>query len=145
MTNDKMPPASAGGIPVGEDLIPDDERMSAAEFRTITEFLGLSQVDIPAILGVNERTMRHWLSGRNLIPDRVRIRIEEIEAFTARAVGDVVDACMDIPDPTVLVYRTDEDMWAARPEFRPYPARWWRHVVAQAAIEVPALMIDYPS
>lgn len=118
---------------------PDDERMSAAEFRTITEFLGLSQVDTPAILGVNERTMRHWLSGRNLIPDRMRIRIEKIEAFTARAVSDVVDACMDIPDPTVLVYRTDEDMWAARLEFRPYPARWWRHVVARAAIEVPCL------
>lgn len=143
--NAKMPPASAGGIPTEDDLIPADERMAAAEFRTITEWLGLSQQDLALILDVYERTIRRWIAGRNLIPDRVRIRIEEIEAFTARAVSDVVDACMDIPDPTVLVYRTDEDMWAARPEFRPYPARWWRHVVARAAIEVPALMIDYRS
>ena len=143
--NAKMPPASAGGIPTEDDLIPADERMTAAEFRTITEWLGLSQQDLALILDVYERTIRRWIAGQNRVPGGIRERIEEIEAFTAQSVGDVVDACMDAPDPTVIVYRTDEEMWQARPAFRPYPARWWRHVVARAAIEVPALMIDYPS
>lgn len=48
---------------------------------------------------------------------------------------------MDLPDPVVLVYRRDEDMHAARPDIAHLPARWWRHVVARTAQEVPGLVI----
>ena len=46
-------------------------------------------------------------------------------------------------DPAVLAYRTDEEMWAARPEIMPYPAGWWRMVIARAVSEVPGVVIDY--
>ena len=43
--------------------------------------------------------------------------------------------------PAVVVYRTDAELWAARPDTRHLTARWWRHVVARAATEVPGVAI----
>ena len=55
----------------------------------------------------------------------------------------MVDALKDMRDPGVLIYRTDADMWAERPEIKPYPARWWRMVVARASVEIPGVEIAY--
>lgn len=123
---------AAGRRPMPEHEVPEDERMSAAEFRVATEWLGLRQRDVAAILEVNERTVRSWLSGRDLVPDGVRIRMEEIREYTDSVVGEVAAAVGDARDPVLVVYRTDDDLWAERPEFAPYPAGWWRMVVARA-------------
>lgn len=134
---------AAGQEPVPEDQVPEDERMSAAEFRVITEWLGLRQRDAAAILDVNERTVRSWLSGREKVPDGVRRQVERIEGFTAGAVGEVAATVRDARDPVVVVYRTDDDLWSARPEFAPYPASWWRMVVARAVHGFDGVAIVY--
>ena len=126
------------------DTLPEDERMTPAELRVITEWLGLRQRDVAGVLGVDERTVRNWLAGRYLIPDGVRLEIEQIEDTTARAVGEVVDALKDASDVGVIVYRTDEDMWADRPDSAPLSASWWRMVVARAMHEVPGVAVEYP-
>lgn len=122
-------------------------RMDGGELQTIREFLGLT---IDALAGmlrnrdgapVNPRTVRAWESGRDLIPESVREQVEAIEAMTAQAVGELVDALRDARDPAVVVYRRDEDMHAERPDMAHLPARWWRHVVARAAHEVPGVEI----
>lgn len=41
----------------------------------------------------------------------------------------------------MLRVRRDEDMHASRPDTAHLPARWWRHVVARAAHEVPGVEI----
>lgn len=41
----------------------------------------------------------------------------------------------------MVVYRTDADLHAARPGTEHLTARWWRHVVARAAHEVPGVVI----
>jgi hypothetical protein len=46
-------------------------------------------------------------------------------------------------EPVVIVYREDDHLWSARPEVRPYPARWWRHVAMRAADDVPGTAINY--
>ena len=69
--------------------------------------------------------------------------VERIKAATADAVGRVLAAIMDEPDPTVVVYRTDEEMWAERPDSEPMPARWWRMVAARAPMRAPGLTITY--
>ena len=120
-----------------------DAPMTAAELLTVSEWLGLTQRDLAAILGVNERTLRGYVSGRYPIPDWLPGEVERIEAFTAAAVGQVVAALGDMRDPAVVVYRRDEELWGERPEFAPYPARWWRMVVARAASEVPGVVIEY--
>ena len=125
------------------DTLPEDERMTPAELRVITEWLGLRQRDVAGMLGVDERTVRNWLAGRYLIPDGVRLEIEQIEDTTARAVGEVVDALKDASDVGVIVYRTDEDMWADRPDSAPLSASWWRMVAARAMHEVPGVEVTY--
>lgn len=120
-----------------------DDPMTPAELRVVTEWLGLRQSDVATLLDVTERTVRHWLAGRYSIPDGVRLTIEQWEASTAQAVDDVVAALNDARDVSVAIYRTDEELWAARADTKPWPAGWWRMVVARAAHEVPGVAIAY--
>lgn len=119
----------------------DDERMDPGELQAVREYLGLTQDGLADMLAVRKDTLRRWESGRDPIPHRVREEVEQIEAYTAAAVGEVVDALRDARDPAVVVYRTDEQMHAARPGTGHLPARWWRHVVMRAATEVPGVEI----
>ncbi|GAB2457413.1 DUF1870 family protein [Xylanimonas ulmi] len=118
-----------------------DDRMTGGELQTVREYLGLTTESLAAILDVRHDTVRRWESGRDPIPLRVRQEVEQVEADTATAVGEVVTALQDARDPAVVVYRTDADMHAARPDLAHLPARWWRHVVARAAHEIPGVAI----
>jgi transcriptional regulator with XRE-family HTH domain len=122
--------------------MPEDERMTAAEFRVIREYLGLTGDWLARHLGVNPRTVRSWEQGRDPIPDGVRIEVERLEQQTAEFVGTVVAGLADEIDPLVGVFRSDEEYHAHHPE-QPWPASWHRAVVARVAHEVPALRIDY--
>jgi Helix-turn-helix domain len=124
--------------------MPDDERMSPAELRVVREWLGMSPEWLGAHLKVSPRTIRHWEAGRYAIPDGVRLEIEDLEARTGAFVGGVIEQLMDIPDPVIVTYRTDEEYHAANPEV-PFPASWHRAVVARIAQEVQALGIVYAS
>src|SRR5690606_15736813 len=75
------------------------------------------------------------------IPERIRDEVEQIEAMTAQAVTELVNALRYTRDTVVAVYRRDEDMHADRPDTAHLPARWWRHVVVRAAHEVPGVKI----
>lgn len=117
------------------------DRMTSGEFQTIREYLGLTTKSIAGMLGTRDDTIRRWESGRDLIPERVREEVEAIEAETAEAVTALIAALNDARDPVVAVYRTDAEMHAARPGTTHLTARWWRHVVARAAHEVPGVEI----
>lgn len=117
------------------------DRMTSGELQTVREFLGLTTDALAGILGVRHDTVRQWEAGRTRVPERVREEVEQIEASTAAAVGELVAALHDASDPAVVVYRTDADLHAARPELEHLTARWWRHVVARAIHEVPGVAI----
>lgn len=117
------------------------ERMPRGELQTVREYLGLTTEALAGLLGVLHSTVRHWEAGSKPVPYGVRAEVEQIEAVTAAAVGELVEALGRMPDPAVVVYRTDADMHAARPDMAHLTARWWRHVVARAAHEVPGLVI----
>jgi hypothetical protein len=116
--------------------------MTAAEFRVIREYLGLSGDWLGAHLGVNGRTIRAWEAGKYPIPDGVRQEIEDLEARTAEFIAGVIGKLLDMPEPGVITYRTDAEYHAAHPEI-PFPASWHRAVVARIAQEVPGLSIAY--
>lgn len=124
--------------------MPEDERMTDAEFRVVREYLGLTGDWLAGHLGVSPRTVRHWEQGKYPIPDGVRLAMEDLEARTGQFVEGVVGKLMDIPDPGVLVYRTDAEYQAANPGIE-FPASWNRAVVARVAQEVPGLRIGYPA
>lgn len=116
-------------------------RMDPGELRTVREYLGLTLDALAGILAVRLDTLRRWESGRERIPYRVREEVEKVEADTAAAVGELVAALQDAADPAVLVYPSDEAMHLARLGTEHLTARWWRHVVARAAGEVPGVVI----
>ncbi|MFF8610867.1 helix-turn-helix domain-containing protein [Streptomyces sp. NPDC015346] len=122
--------------------MPEDERMTDAEFRVVREYLGLTGDWLAEHLGVSGRTVRHWEQGKYAIPDGVRLEMEDLERRTAEFVAGVVAQLLDIPSPGVLTYRTDEDYHAAHPDV-PFPASWHRAVIARIAQEVPSLAIAY--
>jgi hypothetical protein len=123
--------------------IPEDERMTDAEFRVVREYLGLTGDWLAGRLNVSDRTVRHWEQGKYPIPDGVRLAMEQLEAQTGEFIGGCVEKLMDIPDPGVLVYRNDTEYHAANPDID-FPASWHRAVVARIALEVPGLRIAYP-
>lgn len=122
--------------------MPEDERMTPAEFKVVREFLGLSGKWLADHLGVALRTVWHWEQGRYPIPDGVRTELESLERQTGDYIGRVVDRLMDVPDPVVVVYRSDAEYRAADPG-SPFPASWHRMVIARVALEVPALSIVF--
>ncbi|MET8113763.1 DUF1870 family protein [Streptomyces prasinus] len=122
--------------------MPDDERMTPAELRVVREFLGLTPEWLADHLHVSGRTVRHWEQGKYAIPDGVRLEIEDLERRTGEFVSGVIDALMDLPDPTVVTYRDDVEYKAARPDAE-FPASWHRAVVARVAQEVPGLSIAF--
>lgn len=124
--------------------MPDDERMTDAEFRVVREYLGLTGEWLAGHLGVSSRTVRHWEQGRYPIPDGVRLTIEQLEADTASFVAGIVASLNSHshPDVTVVTYRNDEEYREAHPEV-PFPASWHRALIARVAQEVPALAISY--
>lgn len=123
--------------------MPEDERMTSAEFRVIREFLGLTGDWLAGHLDVNPRTVRAWEQGKYPIPDGVRLEMEDLERRTGAFVAGCVKQIMDMPEPGVVTYRSDEEYHAAHPEV-PFPASWHRAVVARIAQEVPGLVIVYP-
>ncbi|GAA2640054.1 DUF1870 family protein [Streptomyces axinellae] len=122
--------------------MPEDERMTDAEFRMVREFLGLTGDWLAAHLGVNPRTLRNWEQGRSPVPDGVRLEMEDLERRTGEFIGGAVEKLMDLPDPGLVTYRDDAEYHAAHPEV-PFPASWHRAVCARIALEVPALSIAY--
>lgn len=120
--------------------------MDGGELQMVREYLGLTVESLAGMLRVNPRSIRSWEAGRDPIPERLRLEVEAIEEWTAGAVGELVDALRDTADDvSVVVYRRDEDMHAARPDTAHLPARWWRHVVARACEEVPGVTITSSS
>jgi len=122
--------------------MPEDERMTDAEFKVVREHLGLTGDWLAQHLNVNPRTVRAWEQGKYPIPDGVRLELEDLERRTGEFVSGLVEKIMDVPEPTVGTYRSDEEYHAAHPDI-PFPASWHRAVVARIAQEVPGLSIIY--
>lgn len=122
--------------------MPDDERMTDAEFRVVREFLGLTGDWLAGHLGVSGRTVRHWEQGKYPIPDGVRLELEDLERRSGEFVGGCVEQLLDMPEPGLVTYRTDAEYHAAHPDI-PFPASWHRAVCARIALEVPGLPIRY--
>lgn len=117
--------------------MPEDERMTDAEFKVVREFLGLTGDWLAAHLGVSPRTVRHWEQGRYPIPDGVRLAVEGLESAAAQQVDVGVETLSDAPDVVLAIPRTD------CPAECPWPPSWHRAIAARIAQEIPGLSITY--
>lgn len=121
------------------------EAMTPGEFRATIDYLGLTQDEAATFPGIDvgARTVRHWVAGKYAIPGGVRDVLDDALDATDDAVAQLTADLSESGDRVVVVWRRDEDMWAARPEFAAWPARWWRHVVMRAAAEVGGVRIEF--
>lgn len=119
------------------------DRMSGAELSVYLTGLGLTQKALGAYLEVRADTVRDWVNEKEPVPYRVGDAVQALEGFTASAVGQVVQGMQSAADVGVITYRTDADMWAERPAFKPLPASWWEMVCYRAGVEVPGLEVAY--
>jgi DNA-binding transcriptional regulator YiaG len=132
--------AARPGLHTDPPGMPDDERMTDAEFRVVREYLGLTEEWLATLLGVSSRTVHHWQEGKFAIPDGVRLAVEHLQDQTGVFVGGGI--LRAIEQPSVLTYRTDAEYHAAHPE-QSWPASWHRAAVGQIAEGVPSVTIAY--
>lgn len=124
--------------------LPEDERMTPAEFRVVREYLGLTSDWLAEHLRVTPRTVRYWEQGKYPIPDGVRLAIESLERETTEFVDAIVENLLasNDADLAVITYRDDAEYRAVHPHLK-WPARWHRAVVARVIQKVPNLAIVY--
>lgn len=103
--------------------------MTPAEMKTIRESLGLSAQWVADQAGVMLRTVQYWEAGRMSVPADVAKMLVEIDQRLENAVAQAVTEMSELSekngppgDIELVRYRTDEDLWSAKPDMRPLPA-----------------------
>lgn len=111
-----------------------------ADLRVRREALGLTQGWLAAQVGVQDRAVRRWEAGDRAIPGDVRDLLDEgerradaiLDAISEELLRVEVDLDEEPEGLDVVVYDSDEDLWAVHPLFAPWPASWHRAVCARA-------------
>lgn len=103
--------------------------MTAAEYRTLREALGLSPPQVSAITGYALRTAQMWDEEKRKIPEKVEKLLLEIEEAVCAAVSGTVQAVKETaeekgtPETVWMVrYRTDADLHRYRQDMLGLPA-----------------------
>ena len=123
-----------------------------ADLRVRREALGLSRAWLANRLGVAEQSVSRWESGARAIPDDVWEVLTEGEGRTEAVLDAIAEGLLTAPtwleEPApvdVVVYPTDERLWAAHPGFEPWPASWHRMICARIRDLTDApVAFDYP-
>ena len=72
--------------------------MSPLEFRQYLHGLGLNHQNVSALVGVQDRTVRRWASGRIDIPEDVSSLLLELDASVTKAVSERLQNIDPRPD-----------------------------------------------
>jgi len=123
---------------------PQNDRMSAAEFRVAREYLGLTGDWLASDLAVNPRTVRAWEQGKYPVPDGVAAQVRGMLAETATLVAEVKASLRDNPEPRMTTYASDEDYRRHNPDGA-WSAGWHRAATARVAEQIPGLRIEFPA
>ncbi|MDQ0363379.1 Aca2/YdiL-like domain-containing protein [Catenuloplanes indicus] len=116
--------------------------MTGAALHIHRRGLGLTGDQLAAIVAVTGRTIRAWEAGRDPIPAGAATEIERLRERTREAITALtVDLADHDGDPTIAVYRGDDEFWAAHPDAKPLPAAWHQMVAARVAEHVPTARI----
>ena len=129
--NDEKAPAEAGAL-----------LMSGAELRCLREWLGLTTRWLADHLGVAERSIHRWEGGVREVPEGVAAEVLRLSEITYDVLNGLVEKLLDVPDPGLYTYRSDEDYREHHPEVD-WPASWHRALCSRLADEVPGLRIVY--
>ncbi|BCE03669.1 DUF1870 family protein [Marinicellulosiphila megalodicopiae] len=104
-------------------LTRENQKMHAAEFKTLREALGLSISTLVKVIDVDERTIRKWEAGKKKLPQGVVDSLIEIDALVNKKVTQAYQGFKQSAQTTVVLYRfiEEEDLHAHHPEFESLP------------------------
>lgn len=118
--------------------------MNGATLKTIREALGLSVPWFANFCSVQERTVRHWESGRNTVPIKVGAAILTLEKASLELSDDIVNQVRAItatrgkPEGSVPIvrYADDQDLAHYQPNMKGLPATFHAAAIARARWEL---------
>lgn len=100
--------------------------ITAAEFKTTRESLGLTLRWVSEQIGVKIRTVQYWETGAWCIPSNAEALLMEIRAKFYKTVDTLVESVRNVPreaeEQIYLVrYLNNEDLWRYEPSLKPMP------------------------
>ena len=126
--------------------------LTAAEFKTLREHLGIPGEWLARRFGVSDRSVRHWDSGKYPVPERISRWLRWLAEETEATVSWIAERLENSPERLLVTYRNDEELDACAAD-DPYrglypdddlPAAWHRRMAARVAERVPGLRLIYP-
>src|SRR5690606_10777388 len=127
--------------------------LTAAEFKTLREHLGIPGEWLARRFGVSDRSVRHWDSGKYPVPERISRWLRWLAEATEATVAGIAEHLETSPESERLLvtYRNDEELDAGAAAGRhrglypdDLPAAWQRVMAARVAERVPGLRLIYP-
>jgi transcriptional regulator with XRE-family HTH domain len=118
-------------------------RMTAAEFKTIRESLGVSIQWLAKEVGVKPRSVMAWESGQTEITASAAHMLERLELAVEIQVDDAVTELLENPDTpeeiTLIRYRNDTEFWQSIPGSKPFTATMHAAMLARARRDLKSL------
>lgn len=122
--------------------------MTAAEFQTTREALGLTGDWLAGHLGVSPRSVRHWEQGKYAIPAGVCDEMHMLEGAARRRfeelAGEADEAIGRRESVRLTVYRSTEEYHAAEPGAT-MPASWHRAIAYRVRERMITVGLVYPN
>ncbi len=97
--------------------------MSAAEFKTLREAVGLSISTLVKVIDVDERSIRKWESGKKKVPQDVFEKVVAIDQLITDTANVEIEKFKAAPTDSVVLFRfiDEDDLHAQHPEFEGLP------------------------
>ncbi len=97
--------------------------MSAAEFKTLREAVGLSISTLVKVIDVDERSIRKWESGKKKVPQDVFEKVVAIDKLITDTANNEIAQFKTAPKDAVILYRfiDEDDLHEQHPEFESLP------------------------
>lgn len=118
--------------------------MKAARVRMLRQWLGMEDRMLAPLLGVNELSVRNYQRERTVMPDRVVVKLEALVARSDDLVEEILDSLEGVEQPRVLIFRSNEELWAAHPRMQPMPVGWHRMIISRVVDAMPEVEVDFP-
>lgn len=118
--------------------------MNGARVRLLRQWLGLEERTLAPLLGVAEPRVRDYEHERRTIHPAVAQRLEALVQRADDEVDAVLASLEGQDEPRVVIYRSNAELWAARPRLRPMPVGWHRMVISRVVDAMPDVEVAYP-
>jgi hypothetical protein len=118
-----------------------DRTMTAAEWITLREYLGLPGPWMIEALHVVDRTLRRWEAAESPVPEDAAGLLWALEDRAAAFCDRLVTALQALDRPGLVLYRGNDTYTSLLPGA--YPAAWHRRVAARAMERVPGTRVVF--